>query len=43
MFFLPTKDLDENAFFRMPGNLERELDPVMMIGLNEHYGLGDDR
>ena len=36
-------ELDDAAFFRVPSNLERDFDPVMMIGLNDQYGLGDDR
>ena len=36
-------ELDDAAFFRVPSNLDRDFDPVMMIGLNDQYGLGDDR
>merc|ERR1740128_1462069 len=38
------QDLEDAAFFRVPSNgAERDFDPVMMIGLNDHYPLGDDR
>ena len=35
------QDLEDAAFFRVPSNgAERDFDPVMMIGLNDHYPLG---
>ena len=34
--------MEDAAFFRMPGNMDREFDSIMMVGVNDQYGLGGE-
>ena len=36
------QDMEDAAFFRMPGNMDREFDSIMMVGVNDQYGLGGE-